>query len=65
MTANTEDEIVRAQVMAMIERCPSGALSFQVDGVDIEPDLAIEVSAIDDGPLWVTGVIPVERAMGN
>ncbi len=65
MTADTEDSIVRAQVMAMIERCPSGALSFLVDGVTIEPDLAIEVSAIDDGPLWVTGGIPVERADGE
>ncbi len=65
MTAQTEDSITRAQVMAMIERCPSGALSFLVDGDTIEPDLPVEVSVVDDGPLWVTGLLPVERADGQ
>jgi CDGSH-type Zn-finger protein len=59
--AGTEDSIARAQLMAMIERCPSGALTYRLepDSPDIEPELAPEVGVVDDGPLWVTGRIPV------
>ena len=51
--------------MAMIERCPSGALSYEVEGDAVEPDLPIEVSVVPNGPLWVTGGIPVERSDGE
>ncbi len=62
MTPGTDDSVVRAQVMAMIERCPSGALAYSVDGAEIEPTLPLEISVIADGPLWLTGGIPVRRA---
>ena len=65
MTSGTDDSVVRSQVMAMIERCPSGALAYAVDGVEIEPVLPVEISVIADGPLWLTGGIPVERADGE
>jgi CDGSH-type Zn-finger protein len=64
----------RSIIMAMIERCPSGALTYQIaegDG-EIEPDLpeqiadTIEITAAGPiaGPLWVTGGIAVERSDG-
>ncbi len=65
MTGETDDSVVRAQVMAMVERCPSGALTFSVDGAEIEPALPVEISVIADGPLWLTGGIAVERADGE
>ncbi|MGO9198418.1 MAG: CDGSH iron-sulfur domain-containing protein [Acidimicrobiales bacterium] len=65
--SGTDDSIVRAQVMAMIERCPSGALTYRVeaDGADIEPELADEIGVIDDGPLWVTGRVVVTGPDGE
>jgi len=65
MTPKTDDSVVRSQVMAMIERCPSGALSYTVDGAEIEPALPVEISVITDGPLWLTGGIRVERSDGE
>ncbi len=66
---------VRAQVIAMIERCPSGSYTYSMtaDGPEIEPDLprqiAITTEITADGPiqgaLWVTGGIPIERADGE
>ena len=63
----TSDTVVRAQMMAMIERCPSGALTYRLagDGADIEPDLPVAVGVVDDGPLFVTGDLPVQRADGE
>ena len=49
----------------MIERCPSGALTYEVDGEIIEPSLPAEIAVIPDGPLWVSGGITVERADGT
>lgn len=97
MSEETTDSIVRAQVMSMIERCPSGALTYELEevaseslasdndseaqqsaarqmkanetgvsgSVANEPDLPREISVITDGPLWVTGGIPMERADGK
>jgi CDGSH-type Zn-finger protein len=65
MTSSTDDTVVRSQVMSMIERCPSGALSYEVQGQVVEPDLPAQVSVIADGPLWVTGRVPVERSDGQ
>jgi CDGSH-type Zn-finger protein len=55
MADQTGDSRIRAEAMAMIERCPSGALTYAVDGETIEPDLPNEVAVIPDGPLWVSG----------
>lgn len=65
MAADTGDSRIRAQAMAMVERCPSGALTYEVDGDQIEPDLPTEIAAIPDGPLWVSGGISIERADGT
>ncbi|MFK8025556.1 MAG: CDGSH iron-sulfur domain-containing protein [Ilumatobacter sp.] len=65
MATKTADTRIRAEAMAMIERCPSGALSYQVDGETIEPDLPVEVAVIPDGPLWVSGGIEVTGADGE
>jgi CDGSH-type Zn-finger protein len=65
MTRQTDDTVVRAQVIAMIERCPSGALTYEINGEVIEPDLPAEVAVIEDGPLWVTGGVTVERSDGQ
>ena len=67
MIEHTDDTQVRAQIMAMVERCPSGALSFALDPdtENVEPDLPEEIAVIPDGPLWVSGGIPVERRDGQ
>lgn len=75
MVPETADTQVRAQVMAMVERCPSGSYTYSLEegGADIEPDLpqqiAVTTEITSDGPiagsLWVTGNIPIERADGQ
>jgi CDGSH-type Zn-finger protein len=63
--SDTEDTILRSQMMSMIERCPSGALTYQVDGDEVEPEYGMRIAAIADGPLFVMGAIPVQRADGQ
>lgn len=53
-----------AQLVAIAEHCPSGALSIKVGDADLEPSLPTEVVLIPDGPLWVTGGVRVERSDG-
>jgi uncharacterized Fe-S cluster protein YjdI len=75
MVPHTDDTQVRAQVIAMIERCPSGSFSYSIeeDGPDVEPDLPRQIAVTTEmtangpipGPLWVTGNIPIERADGQ
>ena len=75
MTPHTDDTQIRAQVIAMIERCPSGSYSYalEADTPDVEPDLPRQVAVITEitsdgplaGPLWVTGSIPIERSDGQ
>lgn len=66
MVSGTEDSVTRAQMMAMIEHCPSGALSYRLaPGEDLlEPDLRQEIGVVDDGPLFVTGRVRVTRSDG-
>jgi CDGSH-type Zn-finger protein len=61
----TDDTRVRFTLMQMVERCPSGKLGYEVDGVPIEPDLPEAVSVTKDGPYWVTGGIPVTMSTGQ
>jgi CDGSH-type Zn-finger protein len=63
--SNTADTVVRAQVIAMIERCPSGALTYGVDGDDAEPLLPQAIGVVDDGPICVTGGVTVTTADGT
>jgi CDGSH-type Zn-finger protein len=75
LAKETDDSIVRAQVMAMIERCPSGSYSYSLErgAKDIEADLPKQIAVTTEmtsegsiqGPVWVTGNIPVERADGQ
>ena len=64
MIKETEDAQVRAQIIAIVEKCPSGALSyaFDTEGDTVELDLPKEVIVVPDGPLWITGGKPVERS---
>lgn len=69
---DTADTSVRSQVIAMIERCPSGALTYALEPgqPDVEPDLPKQVAVVTEitsdgpvaGPLWVTGGVPIQRA---
>ena len=64
--ADTSDTAVRSTVMAMVERCPSGALTYRLvpEGPDVEPQLPDAVLVVEDGPLEVTGRLGVVRADG-
>jgi CDGSH-type Zn-finger protein len=63
--SDTDDVTVRTMVIGMIEHCPSGALSYSLAGEQQEPTLPRAIGVIDDGPLWVTGGIPIELADGT
>ena len=67
MPPTSESTAVKAQLAGMVSNCPSGALTFRLAGAtgDLEPDLAPGVKVVDDGPLWVTGGVPVVRADGE
>lgn len=75
MVQNAEEPSTRAEIMAMIERCPAGVYSYAMskDEENIEPDLPMQIAVTTEitsdgpipGPLWVTGNIPIERADGQ
>ena len=67
MRHQSEDATVLAQIIDKIDNCPSGALAYALeeDGEMIEPGLPKEIVVIPDGPLWVSGGIPVERSDGQ
>lgn len=63
----TGDSSARIQAMNMIDACPSGALTYTLEGQD-EPNeqcLPTQVQIIDDGPLYLQGEIAVESAEGE
>jgi CDGSH-type Zn-finger protein len=64
---DTDDSVARAQLMAMVERCPSGALTYRLsaEGADVESELRAGIGVVDDGPLFVTGGVPIRRADGR
>ena len=75
MLKDTGEPAVRAAIIGMIERCPSGSFTYSIEPgePDIEPDLpaqmALTIEITSDGPisgpLWVTGNIPIERSDGQ
>ena len=75
MTPHSDDTQIRAQIIAMVERCPSGSYTYALaaGAVDIEPDLPRQIAVTTEitsdgpivGPLWVTGSIPIERSDGQ
>jgi len=72
---NTDDTKMRSLVIAMVERCPSGALTYSIppEEKDIEPDLPVQVADTTEitndgaiiGPLWVTGNVIIEQSVGS
>ena len=66
MRRESQDTQVLAQIIDKIDNCPSGALAYalEADAEMVEPDLPQEIVVIPDGPLWVSGGIPVERSDG-
>lgn len=75
IVAGSSDSRMRALAMAMVERCPSGALTYQIEEgeADIEPDLPQQIALTTEitsegpieGPVWVTGYLPIVRADGE
>jgi CDGSH-type Zn-finger protein len=75
LVASTSDSKIRSLVIAMVERCPSGSLTYHIEPneSDIEPDLPRQIADTTEitsegpiaGPLWVTGNIPIRRADGK
>lgn len=73
--AESDDTEARSLAIAMVERCPSGALTYKIQkgDVDIEPDLPIQIADTIEitsdgpisGPLWVTGCVQIERSDGK
>ena len=57
MVAQTGDTAVRSQVIAMIERCPSGSYTYTIEEgePDIEPDLPQQIAV---GYLGDPGLLP-------
>jgi CDGSH-type Zn-finger protein len=72
MMPDTGDSDVRAQIMGMIDRCPSGSYVYALEGggADVEADLPAAIAVTEEkgsiaACLWVTGGIPVQRADGQ
>jgi CDGSH-type Zn-finger protein/uncharacterized Fe-S cluster protein YjdI len=75
LMASSDDSQTRALAIAMVERCPSGALTYRMaeKQAEIEPDLpqqiAVTTEITADGPvpgaLWVTGSIEIVRSDGQ
>jgi CDGSH-type Zn-finger protein len=75
MIAEADDSKTRSLAIAMVERCPSGALTYKVGdgGEDIEPDLPQQIAVTTEitasgpcrGSLWVTGSIEIVRSDGQ
>lgn len=63
--ANTGDTASRMHAIAMIEHCPSGALTYQLEGAVNEPLFPQAVSIINNGPLWVTAHVPITNSDGT
>ena len=72
MLTRTAEPSVRAEIMGMIDRCPSGTYTYALtkEGQDVEADLPVEIATTteitSEGPIegsyWVTGGVEIERA---
>ena len=52
------DAAETAQIIRVVEKCPSGALSYAIDGVEAaSPKRAPMVTVTDNGPYAITGAI--------
>jgi CDGSH-type Zn-finger protein len=67
LAEDTDDPLKRAMLIRMVQRCPSGRLTYYLppDLEFIEQELPQEIAVVDDGPLWVRGGVPVESSDGT
>jgi CDGSH-type Zn-finger protein len=75
LVAHSDDTRNRSLAIAMVERCPSGSLTYAIeaDQPEIEPDLPAQIAVTTEitaegpiaGPLWVSGNITIERSDGQ
>lgn len=62
------DQSSTEKIMEQIKRCPSGALSFELNNSEQTPEPAIDGNLIEvtpDGPLLIHGNITVKDREGN
>lgn len=72
---HSDDSTARTIAIAMVERCPSGSLTYHIEEgePDIEPDLPQQIADTTEitsdgpiaGPLWVMGGITIQRSDGQ
>ena len=67
MVGTSEDEQVRAELIEMVELCPSGALTHRPEGAAEadEPALPTRILVVDDGPLVLTGGFEISGKGGQ
>jgi CDGSH-type Zn-finger protein len=64
---SSRDPQVRARIMHMIERCPSGRLTYALppDDADVERELEPTAAVVRDGPYWVRGGVEIVDENGE
>ncbi|OOZ17975.1 hypothetical protein BOW28_03760 [Solemya velum gill symbiont] len=74
LSRKTDDIQARTELIAMVEHCPSGALTYALDNArkhhetgeaawqSIEPALSRSIALMPNGPIWVTGGIKIIRS---
>ncbi len=60
-----DDPALATQVIEMVRNCPSGALTYELDGKPAEADFSPEIRVQEDGPYVLRGRIPVRRFDGQ
>ena len=59
------DEAGVEEIVATVLRCPSGALSYTIDGIELgDQERQPTISVSKDGPYYVTGGIALEHPKG-
>ena len=56
--------VAEAKALLVLLAEQGGRAVYEIDGAINEPDIPREISVVVDGPLWVTGGIPVTRSDG-
>lgn len=59
------DADLREQMIGMVNRCPSGALTIEIDGEETEPETPVRIAVQTNGPLLVQGRITIRRSDGQ
>ena len=68
MIRRTSDPTVRARLIEMVSKCPSGRLAYHVPprDVDVEPPFEPPSIGVEpNGPLWVRGGVPIHSEDGT